>query len=726
MKKINLLLLLIMPMFLLAQQNPITSITISLPQNPDANTIKWTTGASMLTITAMTKTVNGRMDPLLEGSKVLVNIKKSGTTVCGSNNIGSAPQANLAATNKVWSGNAAVALLGQECTLPPGDYELCVRFYGGPRNAALSEEKCKAFSIRSSDAISYQSPQLLTPANNSSIKVSNINPPLTFRWTPLIPRPQEPTTYNLKVWQLMEGQNSTQAINSNNPIIDTKVENLTQTVVNRYEVAPCKNESCGNFVWNVQALNRDGKPIGGNNGTSELFAFSFNKDKIESPIVLKTPANNSTIQIGSQVQFRWIAPQGDNELIYYKIKIVEIKGDESPESAIRGNKPFFERDSLQAFKGNKPHFEKDSLQEISYDYTADAPKLQEGKTYVWRIQAKDKNGRSVGKNDGFSEVWMYKMSTPGSCSVNIDSVIYACKGYNSLGLPIYTFKIYLKNNSTTGTTYLGHTFTTNSSNGNAIPPTNNGNYVELFNSTGAITTLSPATNVVTTISPSSTQIITGEYSLKNWKDTCFRIKVWASTLINSGGSVTGNACQSIKDTCLKPCICSDCDNAILTATAVQATQVSGNPSQYNIAGSFSFSGLPQNIQAIEVQVQNFSFNNSPNACSNGVQSVATSGVLINPSTTINNNIPIFQNVTVLNNANISKNVKLIIGGSGLPQPTSIPFNLTVGVPAPLSGLPADCCKIEYEICFKVIVYYGSSPGNCKYCEFIFCKSFSNQ
>lgn len=40
----------------------------------------------------------------------------------------------------------------------------------------------------------------------------DLNDLVTFRWTPLVPKPKDPVTYRLKVWQLMQGQNGTQSM----------------------------------------------------------------------------------------------------------------------------------------------------------------------------------------------------------------------------------------------------------------------------------------------------------------------------------------------------------------------------------------------------------------------------------------------------------------------------------------------------------------------------------
>lgn len=286
-KALTLTLCLGMCVQLFAQVYPITGITISLPANPDANTANWTGGTGILMITASNRFVNGRVDSRLQESKILVSIRKGGSKICGIYTGSSAPASNFNAVTKTWNGINAVSLLGKDCILPPGDYELCVQFFGagttGP--VPLSEEKCKAFSIRGNEQQTYRPPQLITPANNTLLSESDAKRPITLRWTPVIPKPQEPVTYRVKVWQLMQGQNGVQAMNTNQPIITKDVDNLTQTVITNLVTGACLPLNSCEFIWNVQAINREGKPIGGNNGMSEAFNFSAGSEtavKIDS------------------------------------------------------------------------------------------------------------------------------------------------------------------------------------------------------------------------------------------------------------------------------------------------------------------------------------------------------------------------------------------------------------------------------------------------------------
>ncbi len=277
MKKFLSIVLVMLSVQVFAQTNPITAINITLPTNPDANTANWGTGTSVFVISATSQGVNGRVNPHVEESKILVIIKQNGKTVCGAYTSSTAPEAGFSTLTKVWSGGSAASFLGKDCTLAPGDYELSVQFfgYGVGKTVALSDEKIKPFTIRGNDQQAMQPPQLILPADGTVFSETDIKKPTTFRWTPVIPKPQEPVTYRLRVWQLTEGQTGPQAIKANQPILTKDVDNLTQAVVPNLINGPCQPPYLCSFVWNVQALGRDGKPVGGNNGTSNTNKFDF-------------------------------------------------------------------------------------------------------------------------------------------------------------------------------------------------------------------------------------------------------------------------------------------------------------------------------------------------------------------------------------------------------------------------------------------------------------------
>jgi len=135
-----------------AQTGPITSITISLPANPDANTANWgsvTNGTPPFGIRAAARTVGeGRLDPAIANSRILMIVRNTTdkAKVCGLYTGATAPAAIFGASVKEWSAKSITALLGRDCTLPPGDYQLSVQFFSG-KGIALSEERTRDFTI---------------------------------------------------------------------------------------------------------------------------------------------------------------------------------------------------------------------------------------------------------------------------------------------------------------------------------------------------------------------------------------------------------------------------------------------------------------------------------------------------------------------------------------------------------------------------------------------------
>lgn len=268
MKKILTFLLMAITVQLSAQNYLITGIIINLPANPDANIANWGSGTAILTINASTKQdAKGSISEMVKASKILVTIKKSGAKICGSFSNSTAPASNFTTATKVWSGRNAVSLLGQDCILKPGEYELCVQFFG-PKNDPISDEKCKAFSIRAGDLQSYQPPQAIAPADGTVINEADAKKPVTFRWTPVTPKPKEPVTYKLRIYEVKQGQTATAVVKSAIPLHEKDIINQTQYVLpSLSQLNATKGSS---FAWTVQALGQKGNPVGGNNGMSGI------------------------------------------------------------------------------------------------------------------------------------------------------------------------------------------------------------------------------------------------------------------------------------------------------------------------------------------------------------------------------------------------------------------------------------------------------------------------
>lgn len=296
MKAIFTLALIVMSLQLLAQDYPITGITITLPANPDASTVNWKSGASILTITANAKIINNKIDPRLSESKMLVTINKGNTKICGIYTSATAPASNFTTATKVWSGSIATSYLGQDCILPPGEYQVCVQVFGGYPLSPLSAEKCRAFTISQPN---YQPPHALMPVDGINLTTAQATAPVNFKWTAVTPVYNGAVTYRLKVWQLMQGQTKTQAMNANQPVISKDVNTITQTTVTNLLNPGCQSPYLCEFVWDVQALNAQGTPIGTNNGISNINYFKV-KDSV--PVSPPPVVDNGNAAAGDTIR----------------------------------------------------------------------------------------------------------------------------------------------------------------------------------------------------------------------------------------------------------------------------------------------------------------------------------------------------------------------------------------------------------------------------------------
>ena len=137
----------------------------------------------------------------LKEPKLVIQIRSNGVIICGSN-ISTASSIGSFDV-KTFTTNELLGMLGNCTTLKEGSYQICVQFFNLDR-IAISNEVCKDFKVETPKAEDYAPPTLITPETGKTISKKDILKPIMFRWTPLVPKPKEPVTYRLKVWQLVQ------------------------------------------------------------------------------------------------------------------------------------------------------------------------------------------------------------------------------------------------------------------------------------------------------------------------------------------------------------------------------------------------------------------------------------------------------------------------------------------------------------------------------------------
>jgi hypothetical protein len=121
-----------------------------------------------------------------------------------------------------------------------------------------------------------QLPYLITPVNNDSLQAKKSETAIIFRWTPLMPQPQQLPYYRLQVFEILPYQQPMQALRGNQPLLDQVVRGITQYIW-RPQMSLSTDSIPKRFIWTVQTLNPNQQPYvptaGNGESRSEPFMF---------------------------------------------------------------------------------------------------------------------------------------------------------------------------------------------------------------------------------------------------------------------------------------------------------------------------------------------------------------------------------------------------------------------------------------------------------------------
>jgi len=170
-----------------------------------------------------------------------------------------------------------------------GVYTLCVQLVHPVTGLALTSQPpvCKVFTI-----VSYQAPILLYPANNASLN-ENMARNVLFKWTGISPNPNEPVSYRLKVFEVLDGQADIQAIRNNIPIVEKDLRNQTQSIWPPEFMPPEKDK---NYVWTVVALDATERNFIDGDGFAQPFILKVRQPQMMG--MTPPPNNNSSTNSG--------------------------------------------------------------------------------------------------------------------------------------------------------------------------------------------------------------------------------------------------------------------------------------------------------------------------------------------------------------------------------------------------------------------------------------------
>jgi hypothetical protein len=187
--------------------------------------------------------------------------------------------------------------------LPAGSYMLCVQLVAPVSFQTLSQEQCRTFTIAS-----FQLPTPMMPANEMVLDIEKARAAITFRWTPVAPRPAEMLIYRVTVFEVLDYQTPMQALRSNMPLLTKEIIGTTQFIwqpqlgmtnccidadtdgagdagmlkdTTRRTIGPDMEPDAYAFIWTIQTLDSRGAPFGDGNingdGISEPNVFFIDR-----------------------------------------------------------------------------------------------------------------------------------------------------------------------------------------------------------------------------------------------------------------------------------------------------------------------------------------------------------------------------------------------------------------------------------------------------------------
>jgi hypothetical protein len=655
MKRLKLLLLVLMGAIAThGQLSQIKILNFTVKNQLPANVDSWLSQPGALLLTAQkAPTVQ------LRGAKLVLQIRSGGAIYCGTN-VNTAKDVE-AFEVRSFSTAELVNFLGQCKELKEGTYSICAQFFNIDR-IAISNEMCRDFTVAGQKDTEYSPPTLITPDDGKKYTEAELSRPLNFRWTPLVPKPQQPVTYRLKVWQLMQGQNSTQAMRTNPPIVTKDVDNITQAVINNIYTGPCKPPYLCDYVWQVQALTREGKPIGNNEGKSEPYRFGIQEAGAAKPPTLVAPADKksfSPAEAGNPIAFRWtpLVPK-PQEPVTYRLRVWQLMQGQNSTQAMRTNKPIVTKDVADITEAT-----------VSGIYTGPCkpPYLCD---YVWNVQALDRQGKPIGSNEGTSQTWAFMVT---QYIIQLDSIKVSCTAKPG----VYSFS-YTITNPNPGPATL-NLFTVTSS----VP------------AGASITSFAPP--IGTTIPAGNQLTITGTITAApNLSNICIGAEI---------RDVGNTFWKASKDTCVNvvPCRCDACDSVKIDPQPKGEVQADANG---NLIQNISLSISPKPVKSIKAELVYFEYKPQSDDCMLCNKDSKTFGNFI--AATANNNpvgIPYPHTVQWDSNNPNGQNIN------------NVPLQFIISVPPTVK-----CCAAEIKWCIRYVITFA----DCTVCNKLVCYSYNKK
>lgn len=204
-----------------------------------------------------------------------------------------------------------------------------------------------------------------SPADGSTVSSTGAT---QFSWSASSSNSSVPIISKFVIVQVTGDQTPENAFHTNKPFFEKDSPSLN---IQYPLTAASPGLAAGTkYAWKVTATQPGLATTG---GESQIRTFTtLNTLKV----TLGSPADGSTISNTVPTEFSWTALASNTVVpVTYKISVVQVTGDQTPDNALRTNKPFFEKDSIQSLH-------------VTYSPTVASPGFVAGGKYVWQVTAK--------------------------------------------------------------------------------------------------------------------------------------------------------------------------------------------------------------------------------------------------------------------------------------------------------------------------------------------------
>ncbi|MFZ1784974.1 MAG: hypothetical protein WAU23_07190 [Ferruginibacter sp.] len=276
MKKITTL---ILTFFVFQITNAQVNINLVMNPRPVANISDWAARRDVLTLIATPGAVGGAGNV-----KINTTIKTADGTTVATTDMLRAPLKTLVPgsttifyavdvvnTQVMVFSSSFQNKINRTGKLPAGSYQIIVRLDSADLPIPASNTQTRTFFLSAT-----QLPVLIMPANETVLPAAAAQTAITFRWTPVIPRPTEAVRYHVQVFEVLADQTPMQALRSNQPLLDQEVVGLTQYIW-RPQLS-FANGADHKFIWTIQSFDFTNNIITGEvpngEGRSEVNVFT--------------------------------------------------------------------------------------------------------------------------------------------------------------------------------------------------------------------------------------------------------------------------------------------------------------------------------------------------------------------------------------------------------------------------------------------------------------------